>query len=266
MELSKLEIERDYYKRESEGKEQIIQQYQHELIQYKTKLRQYTSSQHRQSLEDETTQLKEQLKVKEAELKQKHDQDLQKKLEAKETELKQKYDQNLQIKLEDKETELKQKYDQYLQMKLEYKEAELKQKHDQDIQMKLEYKETELKQKHDQDLQMKLEYKEAELKQKTFRIKFIQDELNKKDVTILEKDNELKNKEVQEGIYLQRIQDLSKETVQTVSHAAIGIENERKEVKQKLETEEISKLKEEIKILEEKLKQQVGKCIMHNFK
>ena len=135
----------------------------------------------------------------------------------------------------------------------------MKQKYDQDLQKKLEDKEAELKQKHDQDLHKKLEDKEAELKLKTFRIKFIQDDLNKKDEIIMEKDNELKNKELQEGIYLQKIQDLSKETDQTATHAAIGIE--RKDINkklQKLETEEIPKLKEEIKILEEKLKQQVG--------
>ena len=93
-ELSRLEIERDYYKRESEGKEQTIQQYKQELIQYKTKLRQYTSSQQKQSLEDETIKLN----VKESELKQKYEEDLQKKLYQKEQELQQRYDNDMRNK------------------------------------------------------------------------------------------------------------------------------------------------------------------------
>ena len=75
----------------------------------------------------------------------------------------------------------------------------------------------------------------------------------------MEKDKKLQNKEVQERIYVQKIQDLLKEIDQTATHAAIGIERiEINKKLQKLETEEIPKLKEEIKTLEEKLKQQVG--------
>ena len=59
--ISKFEIERDYYKRESEEKDQTIREYQQELIQCKTKLRQCTK--HNQSLED---QLKKQLKEKDS--------------------------------------------------------------------------------------------------------------------------------------------------------------------------------------------------------
>ena len=231
-ELSRLETERDHYKRESEGKEQTIQQYKHELIQYKTKLRQYTSSQQKQSLEDETTLLKvkelveEQLKVKEAELKQKYEEDFQKKINQKENELRQRYDNDVrnnellieQLKKKENEvTALQQKFTAETTKaanviaKLNVLEKQLKT-------IKKEQEQTTI------DLQQKLTEVKTQTELAEKRCKQLEEEKQKKEVKVevLEKDIEDRKiiqdtlearvKHLQEVLCKQKELDLVKDT------------------------------------------------------